>query len=53
MYLAGIAPLTITKISGHSDVKRLLTYIKVTKEETADILSGHNYFTRSPLKVAL
>ena len=38
MYLAGIAPIDIMKITGHKTEKNLLKYIKVTKEQTADNL---------------
>ncbi len=50
MYLAGIPPIDIMKITGHQTEKNLLKYIKVTKEETADILAKHSYFNQSPLK---
>jgi integrase len=52
MYLAGISAIDIMKITGHKTEKNLLKYIKVTKEQTADILANHAYFNQTPLKVA-
>ena len=56
MYLAGMSLNDIMKITGHKSLKHLLKYIKVSKEETADSLAMHPYFTGikapSPLKVA-
>ena len=51
LYLAGIPTLAIQKLSGHKTEVNLLKYIKVTKEQNADILARHHYFTQ-PLKVA-
>ena len=50
LYLAGIPTLAIQKLSGHRTEKNLLLYIKVTKEQNADILAKHLYFRQS-LKV--
>lgn len=44
MYLAGIPPLDIMKITGHKKESNFLKYICVTKEETADKLAEHPYF---------
>jgi len=44
MYLAGIKPIDLMKISGHKSEKILISYICVTKEETAQNLSTHPYF---------
>lgn len=56
MYLAGLPLNDIKKITGHTSLKHLLNYIKVTKEETADRVALHPFFTGekppSPLKVA-
>ncbi|MDZ7634796.1 MAG: hypothetical protein U5L72_10420 [Bacteroidales bacterium] len=41
----------IMKISGHKSEREFLTYIKVTKEETAQALTTHPYFNSSKLKV--
>jgi hypothetical protein len=49
MYLAGISPLDIMKISGHKTEKEFLKYIRISKEETAVSLANHPYF--SGLKV--
>ncbi|HAX61145.1 MAG TPA: hypothetical protein DCX95_01095 [Elusimicrobia bacterium] len=50
MFLAGIPTISIMQISGHRSEKNLLTYIKVTPEENARKLAGHDYF-RNGLKV--
>ena len=52
MYLAQIGAIDIMKITGHKTEKNLLKYIKVSKEQTADILSTHSYFNSTPLKIA-
>lgn len=52
MYLAGISPLDIMKISGHKTEREFLKYIKVTKEETAKNLITHPYFSNPVLKKA-
>lgn len=44
MYLAGISPIDIMKITGHTTEREFLKYIKVSKEETAKSLSNHPYF---------
>jgi len=44
MYLAGIPSIDIMRISGHRTEKIFLSYINVTKEETAQNLSQHPYF---------
>ncbi len=51
LYLAEIPSIAIQEISGHKTEVNLLKYIKVTKEQNADILAKHHYFTQ-PLKVA-
>ena len=51
MYLAGIPTLDIMKITGHKSERDFLNYIKVSKEQTADKLSTHPYFSGN-LKVA-
>lgn len=45
MYNAGIPTLSIMKITGHKKESTFLKYIKVTKEETAEKLSVHEYFS--------
>ena len=50
MYLACISTLEIMKVTGHKTEKDFLKYIRVTKEETAEILSNHEYF-KPKLKV--
>ncbi|MES2620600.1 MAG: tyrosine-type recombinase/integrase [Bacteroidota bacterium] len=44
MYLSGIPPIDIMKITGHKKESNFLKYIWVSKEETADKLSVHPYF---------
>ena len=46
MYKAGIPLSDIRAISGHSTDKQLMSYIKITKEETATRLAEHDYFTK-------
>lgn len=50
MYLAKVNVLDIMKISGHKTEREFLSYIKVTKEETAQALTSHPYFTGTKLK---
>jgi hypothetical protein len=50
MYLAKIPILQIMSVSGHKTQKQLIDYIKVGPDETADLLSTHDYF-RNNLKV--
>jgi hypothetical protein len=52
MYLAGIQPIDIMKISGHKTEREFLKYIKVSKEETALSLSDHPYFIGNTLSIA-
>jgi len=52
MYLEGIPTIDIMKISGHKTEREFLKYIKVSKEETAVILSDHPYFVGNTLKIA-
>jgi len=50
MYLAGISTLDIMKITGHKTEREFLNYIRVSKEETAEILANHEYF-RNKMKM--
>lgn len=52
MYLAGVQPIDIMKISGHKTEKEFLKYIKVGKKETAMNLARHPYFLGNPLSIA-
>ena len=52
MYLAGVQPIDIMKVSGHKTEKEFLKYIKVGKKETAMNLARHPYFLGNPLSVA-
>jgi integrase len=51
MYLGGVNVIDIMKISGHKSEREFLSYIKVSKEETAHTLSNHPYFNHTKLKV--
>jgi hypothetical protein len=44
MFLAGVPPITIMRITGHRTERAFLTYIKVTPDEHAKIMMG--YFER-------
>lgn len=44
MYLAGISPISIMMITGHRSEKSFLNYIKVTKEQNAELLAQHAFF---------
>jgi len=52
MYLSGINPLDIMKLSGHRTMTEFLKYINVSKEETALSLSEHAYFIGNTLSIA-
>ena len=51
MYEAKIPTLDIMRITGHKTEREFLKYIRKTKEETAEMLSDHEYFNRPILKV--
>ncbi|MEI7527162.1 MAG: phage integrase SAM-like domain-containing protein, partial [Mariniphaga sp.] len=51
MFLAGIAPISIMKITGHKTEREFLKYIRVTREENANLLMNHPYFMGTPLKL--
>ncbi|MCE5320106.1 MAG: site-specific integrase [Bacteroidales bacterium] len=44
MYLSGIPSISIMMITGHKTEKAFLKYIKVTKEQNAQVLANHEYF---------
>lgn len=44
-YRAGIHPLSIIKLSGHKNVKTLMSYLVASGEETALELAKHRFFT--------
>lgn len=52
MYLAGVQPIDIMKVSGHKTEKEFLKYVKVGKKETAMNLARHPYFIGNPLSIA-
>lgn len=51
MVLAGIPIAQAMMITGHSSEREFLGYIKITAEENAKILSKHDYYKRTPLKL--
>ena len=46
MYLAGIPPISIMKITGHRTELAFLRYIKISQEDNALKLMDHPYFSR-------
>lgn len=51
-YKSGVPVADIMKFTGHTTISSFMKYIKVTTEETAVILSEHNFFTgKAPLRV--
>lgn len=44
MYLNGIQPVDLMKITTHTKIATLLKYIKVSKEETAERISDNPFF---------
>lgn len=47
MFLAGIPPLSIMKITGHKSEKVFLNYIKITNLENAKLLQNNSFFIDS------
>lgn len=45
-YLAGIPSFRIMLITGHKTESAFFKYIRIQKEENADLLSGHDFFTK-------
>lgn len=43
-YKAGVPTIAIMKITGHTTEKSFLRYIKISKEENAELLSEHPFF---------
>ncbi|WP_343637508.1 phage integrase SAM-like domain-containing protein [Fluviicola sp.] len=46
-YKAGVPTLAIMAITGHTTEKVFLKYVRVTKEEHAGMMSGHQFFKQS------
>lgn len=44
LYMAGVAPIDIMKITGHTTEANLLKYIRITKEQTANRLAENSFF---------
>lgn len=51
MYLAGIEPIDIMKISAHRTEREFLKYVRVSKEQTSKRLKTHPYYSGNVLKV--
>lgn len=49
-FKAGIDPITIMLITGHKTETAFLRYIRITKEENAQLLSKHDHFNKPILK---
>lgn len=43
-YKAGVPSISIMKITGHTSERTFMKYIRISSEENADILSGHEFF---------
>ncbi len=52
MYLAGVPTVSIMLITGHRTETAFMKYIKITKDENATQLKNHEFFKKSPLKIA-
>lgn len=53
MYKAKLNPIEIIKMTGHSEVKTLMTYLKVTSKESARIVAENRFFDDAkPLSIA-
>ena len=51
-FKSGVPPSDIMKFTGHTTIGSFMKYLRVTTEESAVILSEHDFFTgASPLKV--
>ncbi|GAA5225079.1 site-specific integrase [Membranihabitans marinus] len=50
MYLAGINPIDIMKITGHTTEKNFMKYIKTDKQQTSNKLSSNKFFMGNNLK---
>ena len=44
MYKAGIPAISIMKITGHRTEANFMRYIKLSKEENAEMLKGSSFF---------
>lgn len=43
-YLAGIPPIAIMKITGHTSERTFMKYIRISQQENADMLASHSFF---------
>ena len=51
-YLAGIPPISIMKITGHSTEKVFMKYIRISVEDNANQLKEHPFFNSQGMKIA-
>lgn len=51
MHLAGMDVHKIAGVSGHKDIKQLQKYIKASKAESAEVISGNSFFAREASKL--
>lgn len=49
-FKSGVPSLSIMQITGHTTEKNFLKYIKVTKEENAQLMSKHEFFSNQSLQ---
>lgn len=45
-YKAGVPPLAIMKITGHTKESTFMKYIRISQEENADLLASHPFFMK-------
>jgi len=46
MFLAGIEPLKIMRLTGHKSEREFMRYIRITEEQMAIELASHPYFNK-------
>ena len=52
IFIAGVPSISIMKITGHRTEKSFLKYIKISQEQNARLLAGHDFFTAPASPVA-
>jgi hypothetical protein len=45
-FKSGVPSLSIMQITGHTTEKNFLKYIRITKEENANLIAKHTFFGR-------
>lgn len=51
-YKAGIPPIAIMKVTGHKRESTFMKYIKVDKQENAEMLQNHEFFSKNAIFAA-